>query len=149
MRYHLTLVKWPSSKNLQTINAGKCVEKREPSCTAGGNVNWYHHCGEQYGCSSKTKNRATIWPTSPTLGHIPGENHNSERYMHPNVHCSYSQQPGHRNKCPSTEGWIKILHIYNEILLSHKNEEHCAICRDIDGPRECHTEWSQKEKMSY
>ena len=88
--------KWPSSKNLRTINAGKCVEKREPSCTAGGNVNWYHHCGEQYGGSSKTKNRATIWPTSPTPGHIPGENHNSERYMHPNVHCRYLQQPGHR-----------------------------------------------------
>ena len=26
-------------KNLQTINAGEGVEKREPSCTAGGNVN--------------------------------------------------------------------------------------------------------------
>ena len=39
IRYHLTWVKWPSSKNLQTINAGKGVEKREPSCTVGGNAN--------------------------------------------------------------------------------------------------------------
>ena len=31
--------KWLSSKNLQTINAGEGVEKREPSCTVGGNVN--------------------------------------------------------------------------------------------------------------
>ena len=23
------------------------VEKREPSYTVGGNVNWYSHCGEQ------------------------------------------------------------------------------------------------------
>ena len=30
---------WPSSKSLQTINAGKGVEKMEHSCTAGGNVN--------------------------------------------------------------------------------------------------------------
>ena len=30
---------WPSSKNLETINAGEGVEKREPSCTLGGNVN--------------------------------------------------------------------------------------------------------------
>ena len=34
---------WPGSKkpkqNLQTINAGEDVEKREPSCTVGGNVN--------------------------------------------------------------------------------------------------------------
>ena len=26
-------------KNLQTINAGEDVERREPSCTVGGNVN--------------------------------------------------------------------------------------------------------------
>ena len=42
---------WPSSKNLQTLNAGEGVEKREPSCTGGGNVNWYSHYGEQYGGS--------------------------------------------------------------------------------------------------
>ena len=36
---------WPSSKSLQTINAGKGVEKMEHSCTAGGNVNWYSHYG--------------------------------------------------------------------------------------------------------
>ena len=39
MRYHLTPVRWPSSKNLQTINAGEGVEKREPFCTVGGYVN--------------------------------------------------------------------------------------------------------------
>ena len=27
---------WPSSKSLQTINAGEGVEKREHSCTVGG-----------------------------------------------------------------------------------------------------------------
>ena len=53
MRYHLTSVKWPSSKNLQTINSGKGVEKREPSCTVGGNANWSSHYGEQYGDSFK------------------------------------------------------------------------------------------------
>ena len=39
MRYHLTPVKMAIIKNLQTINAGEGVEKREPSCTVGGNVN--------------------------------------------------------------------------------------------------------------
>ena len=38
MRYHHTLSEWPSSKNLQTINAGEGVEKREPSYNVGGNV---------------------------------------------------------------------------------------------------------------
>ena len=39
MRYHLTPVRMAIIKNLQTINAGEGVEKREPSCTVGGNVN--------------------------------------------------------------------------------------------------------------
>ena len=37
---------WPSSKNPQTINAREGVQRREPSCTNGGNVNWYSHYGE-------------------------------------------------------------------------------------------------------
>ena len=61
MRYHLTQVrmafqikKWAvRSKNLQTINAGKDVEKRECSCTVSGNVNGYSHYGRWYGDSLK------------------------------------------------------------------------------------------------
>ena len=40
---------WPSSKILQTINAGEGMEKKEPFCTLVGNVNWYSHYGEQHG----------------------------------------------------------------------------------------------------
>ena len=32
-------LEWASSENLQTINAGEGVEKRETFCTVGGNVN--------------------------------------------------------------------------------------------------------------
>ena len=40
VRYHLTPVRMAiTSKNLPAINAGEGVEKREPSCTVGGNVN--------------------------------------------------------------------------------------------------------------
>ena len=39
MRYHLAPVRRTSSKSLQTVNAGEGVEKRECSCTVGGNVN--------------------------------------------------------------------------------------------------------------
>ena len=34
---------WPSWESLQTINAGEGVEKRQCSCTVGGNVNQYSH----------------------------------------------------------------------------------------------------------
>ena len=38
MRYHLTLVRWLLSKSPQTIKAGECAEKKEPSYTVGGNA---------------------------------------------------------------------------------------------------------------
>ena len=37
----------------QTTNAGEGVEKRKLPYTAGRNVNWYKHYGEQYGGSIK------------------------------------------------------------------------------------------------
>ena len=42
-----------------------------------------------------------------------------------------------------------VVHIYKQILLSHIKGQNCAICRDVDGPSESHTEWSQKEKNKY
>ena len=38
MRFTSHWSEWPSLKSLQTINAGEGVEKRECSCTVGGNV---------------------------------------------------------------------------------------------------------------
>ena len=54
-RYHLTLFKMTIiKKSLNTkTNAGEGVEKRKPSYTVGGNVNWYIHYGEQHGGSFK------------------------------------------------------------------------------------------------
>ena len=48
MRYCLTLVRMAITKRLQTTNAGEGVEKRECSCTVGGNVNWYSHYRRWY-----------------------------------------------------------------------------------------------------
>ena len=48
MRYHLTPVRMAIIKNPQTTNAGEGVERREPSCTVDGHVNWYSHSGKQY-----------------------------------------------------------------------------------------------------
>ena len=44
MRYHLTLVRMAIIKNVQTINAGEGVAKRELSYTVGGTINWYKNC---------------------------------------------------------------------------------------------------------
>ena len=53
IRCHLTQSEWPLSKRLQIINTGEGLEKRELSYTAGGNINWYSHYGEQHGSSLK------------------------------------------------------------------------------------------------
>ena len=39
-----------------------------------------------------------------------------------------------------------MTHIYNVILLSHKKKRSWVICSEVDGPRDCHTEWSKSEK---
>ena len=39
--------------SLQITNVVESVEKREPSCTVGGNVNWYNHYGKQFGGTSE------------------------------------------------------------------------------------------------
>ena len=48
MRYHLTPITMVIIKSLQTM-----LEKREPSYTVGGNVNWYNNYAEYYGDSLK------------------------------------------------------------------------------------------------
>ena len=49
-----------------------------------------------------------------------------------------------QSKCPSAGEWIKMwcgTYIHG-ILLSHKKEQNRGINRDMDGPRDYHTEWS-------
>jgi len=41
------------------------------------------------------------------------------------------------------------IYIYNGILLIHQKEWNKANCSNMDGPRECHTEWSKSEKEKY
>ena len=80
---------WPSFKNLQTINAGEGVEKREPSFTVGGNVNWYFHYGRKtvWRFLKKLGIKPSYDPAIPLLGIYP-EEAKTERHMHPSVHCS-------------------------------------------------------------
>ena len=47
--------------------------------------------------------------------------------------------------CPSVDK-DNVVCIYNGILLSHKKEWNWVICRDVDGPRVCHIEWSKSER---
>ena len=86
------------------------MEKREPSHTDSGNVNWGNHYEIQYGGSSKkTKNRVAIGSNNPPPGHISRQHFNSKRYMHPSVHKStiYHSQDIETPRYSLTGEWIK------------------------------------------
>ena len=83
------------------------MEKREPSCTVGGNVNWCSHYGEQYGGSLKTKNKITISPSNPTPGHILRENRKDTCTPMFIAALFTIAKTWKQPKCPSTEERIK------------------------------------------
>ena len=64
---------WPSSKSLQTVNAGEGVEKRECSCCVGGYVNGYSHYERWYGFLKKVGIKPPNDPATPLLGIYPEE----------------------------------------------------------------------------
>ena len=52
MRYQFLSVRMAIIKNLQTLNAGEGVKKREALNFIGDKVYWYNHYGKQYQFSS-------------------------------------------------------------------------------------------------
>ena len=106
--YHLTLVRWPPSKSLQTIKAGQGVDKRKPSYTVGGNANWYSHCGEQRG-DSFSRQFSSVAQSCPTLCDsmdcsMPGlpVHHQLLEYTQTHVHwVGDAIQPSHHLSSPS------------------------------------------------
>ena len=47
------LLEWLLSERQEIASIGEDVEKREPSCTVGGSINWCSQYGKHYGDSSK------------------------------------------------------------------------------------------------
>ena len=53
MSYHLTPVRMAIIKKFTNSKSWRGCGEKGPSYTLGGNVNWYSHCGKQYGDSLK------------------------------------------------------------------------------------------------
>ena len=62
------------------------MEKREPSYTVGGNVNWFNLWGTIWRLLKKLKLELTYDPAIPLLGKHSDKT--IKRYMHPNVNYS-------------------------------------------------------------
>ena len=64
------------------------MEKREPLCTVGGNVDWCSHMENNMVVSHKLENVSALWPNNSTSGYISKGTWNMlKEYMHPYVHC--------------------------------------------------------------
>ena len=89
------------------------MEKREPSCTVGGNANWCSHSGKQCGGSSKLKIDLSYDPAIALLGIYPRD---TGVRMHRGT-CtpmfiaalSTIAKLWKEPKCPSTDEWVKKL----------------------------------------
>ena len=94
-------------KNLQTINAGEDVEKREPSWI-GVNINWYNHHGKQYGDSLKNMTAIpllVIYPEKITI--------QKDTYTPVFIAALFTiARTWRQPRCPSTVEQIKIWYIY-------------------------------------
>ena len=91
------------------------MEKREPSCTVGGNGNWYSHYGEVWRYLRNLNIELPYDPAIPLLGIYPDKT----LLKRDTCTCMFIaalftiartwKQP----KCPSTDDWIqKMWYIY-------------------------------------
>ena len=127
----------------------KDMEKEEPFCTVGGNVDWCSHCGKQCEIPQKIKNETAVWPRDPTSGNISEgiQNTNSKERKHPYVHCSviHNCQDMEAAQVPINREWIKQLWgIYTmEYYSAIKKKENFTLCNSMDGPGEHYSKWNK------
>ena len=89
------------------------MEKREYSCTVGGNVNWYSYYGWQLiwrRFLKKVEIKLLYDPAIPLLGIYPEKTIIQKRDVYPNVHCRtlYNNYDMEAIQMFS-DGWIKKL----------------------------------------
>ena len=108
---------------------------------------WRTVCGFR----KKLKNRENI--SREQRKYVSRENCNSKGWMNLSIQCStiHNSQDVEATSMSTDRGTDKedVVHIYNGLLLSHKKEQNSAICRDVDVPRDCHTDWSKTERDKY
>ena len=146
---------WPSSKSLQTINARQGVEKKECSCTVGGNVNWCRHYGGWNGDSLKKLGiKPPYDPAMPLLVIYPEENKIEKHTCIPLFIAALftTARTWKQPRWPLTDEWIKKLWcIYTMEYYSaiKKNTFESVLMRWMNLELIVQNEVTQKEKDKY
>ena len=125
MRHHLTLDRMATIKQFINNKCWRGCEEKEPSCTAGGNANWYSHYAEQYGGSLKKRIKELPYdPATLLMGICP------EKTIIQKDTCTLVfiaalftigrtwKQP----RCPSVEEWIKKMWYMYKLNLGPKQQ---------------------------
>ena len=73
------------------------MEKREPSYTVGGNVNWYSHYGEQYGGSLKKLKIGTSLVVQWLRIRLPMQGTQVQALVWEDPTCCRATKPVHHN----------------------------------------------------
>ena len=126
------------------------MEKREPSCTVGGNGQLIQPLWRTvWRFLKKLKIEIPYDPAIPLLCIYPEKTIIQKDTCTPMFIAALFAiaRTWNQPKCPSTDEWIKKMwYIYTMEYYSHEKIRNWFICRDVDGPRVCHTEWSKSER---
>ena len=127
----------------------KDIGKSKPLCTAGADVNWYSCYEKQYGGSSKTKNRITIWSVILLLGITKRtENREVMRYSYTHVLSSiiYHSCKVEATQVSISDGWVDKQTIVSPDkgdLFPPRKEGNCDTRYDINEPWGHSAKWNK------
>ena len=107
--------------------------------------------GKNAGVGWKIKNRTITWPSNPTPGHVPRNITVQKDTCTPMLIAAlFSIARIRRQPRLSTEEWIKMMWcLYTMEYYSAIKWMKCCHLLRRDGPRGCHTEWSEWEKEKH
>ena len=80
-KWHIILVRMTTIRTSTNHNVEEDVMERAPLQTVDRNVNWYRHCGKQYGNFSKGKNRTNTWLRNYISEYLFKVNENTDSYV--------------------------------------------------------------------
>ena len=121
VRYQLTQIRMAIMKISINNKAGENVDKKEPSHTVGGEVNWYSTMDNSMDFFKKKLGKKPPYkPAIPLLG-IYWENHNSKRHVCSHVYSALftTARMWKQPRCPLTDEWIKSCeseHIFHSVM---------------------------------
>ena len=131
------------------------MEKGEPSCTVGGNVNWCSHSGNCVEVPQRVKNRAALAPAIALLGIYPKETNAMKRRdtCTPMFIAAMAtiaklwKEP----RCPTKDEWIKKMWFmytmeYSSAIRNDKYPPFASTWMELEGIMLSEVSQSEKDK---